>query len=232
MFQLRNNYLSSPLPVISGIPQGSILGPLLFLIYINDLPPAVTSSKVLLFADDAKCYKTIHNLSDISLLQLDLDSLTNWSHTNHLLFKAAKCNSIRFKPISGVLEGGPYSIDDHEVPKEVSHYDLGIIFSADISWHCHYEFIVGKAYKVLQWSSSAYFQMFKFNFDKNVLYLHIVRLCLLYCSPLWRPHQVQRIILLEKVQRRASKFIFNEYSTDYKSRLIKLNLLNSTDVYL
>ena len=57
-----NNYFSTPLPVISGVPQGSILGPLLFLIYINDLPPAVTSSKVLLFADDAKCYKTIHNL--------------------------------------------------------------------------------------------------------------------------------------------------------------------------
>ena len=81
-----NNYLSTPLPVISGVPQGSILGPLLFLIYINDLPSVVTSSKVLLFANDAKCYKTIHNLSDIHLLQLDLDSLTNWSQTNHLFF--------------------------------------------------------------------------------------------------------------------------------------------------
>ena len=49
----------------------------LFLIYINDLPPVVTSSKILLFADDAKCYKTVHNLSDIHLLQLNLDSLTN-----------------------------------------------------------------------------------------------------------------------------------------------------------
>ena len=82
-----NNYLSTPLPVISGVPQGSIMGPLLFLIYINDLPPAVTSSEVQLFADDAKCYKTVYNLSDIHLLQLDLDSLTNCSHTNHLFLK-------------------------------------------------------------------------------------------------------------------------------------------------
>ena len=72
-----NNYSSTPLPIVSGVPQGSIIGPLLFLIYINDLPPAVTSSKVTLFADDAKCYKSIYNLSDIHLLQLDLDSLIN-----------------------------------------------------------------------------------------------------------------------------------------------------------
>ena len=149
MFQLITIYLCTPLLVISGVPQGSILGLLLFLIYINDLPPAVASSKVQLFADDAKCYKIIHNSSDIPLLQLDLDSLTNWSHINHLFFKAAKCNSIRFKPISGVLEGGPYSIDGCKVSKNVSHRNLGITFSADTSWHCHDEFIVGKAYKVL-----------------------------------------------------------------------------------
>ena len=53
----------------------------------------------------------------------------------------------------------------------------------------------------------------------------------MYCSPLWRPHQVQHIILLERVQRRASKFILNDYSTDYKSRLIKLNLLPLMYIY-
>ena len=91
----------------------------------------------------------LYTIYDIHLLRLDLDSLTNWSHTNHLFFKAAKCNSIRFKPISGVFEGDPYSIDGCKVSKKVSHRDLGIIFSAHMSWHCHYEFIVGKAYKVL-----------------------------------------------------------------------------------
>ena len=144
-----NNCLSTPLPVISGVPQGSILGPLLFLIYINDLPLAVTSSKLLLFADDAKCYKTIHNLPDIHSLQLDLNSLTNWSHTNHLFFKTSKCNSIRFKPNSGALDEDPYRIDNCEVSKKVSHRDLGIIFSANMSWSCHYEHIVSKAYRAL-----------------------------------------------------------------------------------
>ena len=85
-----NHNLSSPLPVISGVPQGSILGPLLFLIYINDLPSAISSSNLLLFADDAKCYKTIHNPLDRRLLQSDLDLLTDWSHANHLVFKTSK----------------------------------------------------------------------------------------------------------------------------------------------
>ena len=74
---------------------------------------------LLLCADDAKCYKTIHNLSDIHFLQHDLDSLTNWSHTNHLLFKASKRNSIRFKPNSGALKKDPYCIDNCEVSKKV-----------------------------------------------------------------------------------------------------------------
>ena len=84
----------------------------------------------MLLADDAKCYKAIHNLSDIHFLQLDLDSLTNWSHTNHLLFKASKC-SIRFKPNSGALEEDPYRIDNCEVSKKVSRHDLEIIFLAN-----------------------------------------------------------------------------------------------------
>ena len=60
---------------------------------------------------------------------------------------------------------------------------------------------------------------------KKLLYISLVRCCLLYCSPLWRPHLIQDILLLEKVQRRATKVILNDYTSDYKSRLIKLQLL-------
>ena len=67
-----NDHTSGLLPVLSGIPQGSILGPLLFLLLINDLPQSVRSSSMLLFADDAKCFRPIINPSDCSLLQDDL----------------------------------------------------------------------------------------------------------------------------------------------------------------
>ena len=82
---------SGLLPVVSGVPQGSILGPLLFLVYVNDLPDYVIHSKLLLFADDAKCLKRIACSEDIAHLQEDLDSLNKWS----LKFKESKCVHMR-----------------------------------------------------------------------------------------------------------------------------------------
>ena len=78
------------LPVILGVPQGSILGSLLFAIFINDLPNCVSSSTPYLFADNTKCLKVISNPSDIQTLQQDLDNLSNWSIANKLSFNESK----------------------------------------------------------------------------------------------------------------------------------------------
>ena len=86
-----NNCSSDALPVKSGVPQGSILGPLLFVIYINDLSSTIMYSNLFKFADDAKCYKAIHNLQDSQSLQLDVDSLFQWSLENKLSFNINKC---------------------------------------------------------------------------------------------------------------------------------------------
>ena len=139
-----NNCLSSHLPVISGVPQGSILGPLLFLVYINDLPSSITS-QVLIFADDTKCFRQITTTSDIQLFQGDLDSLLNWSLNNHLSFNISK---FVFMSFHRKLDS-QYSINGHSLSQSSHCKDLGVIFSNTLSWREHYEMITSKAYRSL-----------------------------------------------------------------------------------
>ena len=87
---LVHGFTSSRSPVPSGVPQGSILGPLLFLVYVNDLPPVI-QNRIALFADNSKCSSVIESLQDCESLQKDLDSLHGWSDNWHLKFNTSKC---------------------------------------------------------------------------------------------------------------------------------------------
>ena len=196
-----NNCLSSHLPVISGVPQGSILGPLLFLIYINDLPSSITS-QVLIFADDTKCFRQITTTSDTQQLQSDLDSLLNWSLNNHLSFNISKFVFMSFH----CKFDSQYSINGHSLSQSSHCKDLGVIFSNTLLWREHYEMITSKAYKSLGLLRRV-FKNSHCSEARKCLYISIVRPNLLYCLPLWRPYLIKDIDLLERVQRRATKFI-------------------------
>ena len=145
-----NHCLSDLLPVKSGVPQGSMLGPLLFIytVFINDLPKLIRHSSILSFADDTKYYRVIHNESEMASLQLDLNFVSIWSTVNQLSLTSINmlCFMISLNPLT-ISESTSYSIDGHPLPNKLSHRDLGIIFSVNLNWASHYEFIIYTAYK-------------------------------------------------------------------------------------
>ena len=219
------NHLSNTLPVLSGVPQGSILGPLLFLVFINDLPTVITS-QLFEFADNTKCFRQITSTADINHLQEDLNSLSNWSINNLLSFNLSKFIFMSFHR----KFTSKYVINGHTINESSSCKDLGIIFTNTLTWREHYEMISAKAYKSL----GLLRRVFKTSHSPQVrksLYISLVRAKLLYCSPLWKPYLLKDIELLERIQRRATKFILSDYSSDYRTRLIKIGILPLMYVY-
>lgn len=125
---------SQALSVTSGVPQGSIFGPMLFLLYANSLPGAVKSSYVSAFADGSKIFKFIKSLIDAAILQDDLSSLATWSSSAVLMFSESKCKAQRItwkhNPMSNT-----YHINDVLLGVTSAEKDLGVIISDNLLWN-------------------------------------------------------------------------------------------------
>lgn len=214
------------LPVTSGVPQGSILGPLLFILYANDVPNYIQyNSKIALFADDSKLFRPILNPTSSYNLQSDLKYLHSWSLDWGMEFNKSKCKVISISRKKTSTREASYTMDGQ--PLECVPYitDLGVTVSNDLSWSSHIEGAVAKANKTLGLVK----RVCKDLPDQKVrklLYCALVRPKLEYASSLWSPYTVKHRSLIENVQRRATKFILN-YPPDvkYAERLIKTNLL-------
>ena len=196
--------------VTSGVPQGSVLGPLLFLLFINDMPNYVSKdSTVRLFADDAVIYREIKTEQDSALLQQDLNSLLKWERDWGMSFHPSKCNVLRVTRRKKIVES-KYSIRGHALELVDSAKYLGIILSKDMSWKTHIKMITSKANHTLSFLQRNITDCPKSL--KELSYKTLVRPQLEYCSPIWDPYHQNQINQIEAVQNRAARFTCNDYS--------------------
>ena len=129
------------LPVVSGVPQGSVLGPLLFLIYINGVSAAATDSKITIYADDIALYKIIRNPSD----QEDVTSVCSWIVENFILKYCYMIFSRKHRP---TLPDSPLCIGDNHALKKTDHFKyLGVSFSTNLTWSHHINAVCKKTWK-------------------------------------------------------------------------------------
>jgi hypothetical protein len=201
--------VSSQMPVVSGVPQGSVLGPLLFLVIINDLPASV-SSKTRLFADDCILYRTIENHQDCVTLQMDLNNLALWGSTWGMQYHPQKCNSLNVtRPHTP--HAFNYALKGHVLESVNTAKYLGITLSSNMSWDTHINNITAKTNKIL--SVLRRNLQIKQEVTKSLAYNNpcMVRSNLEYCSSIWAPHTKQHIDKIKSVQRRAARYVTKRY---------------------
>ena len=200
---------SSPACVLSGVPQGTVLGPLLFLSYINDLPEVVTSCHTRLFADDALLYRTINNSLDQTKLQEDLNCLAKWEHTWQMDFNPSKCTTLRMSANKRLSISSSYVLHGETLENVTSAKYLGVTLSDDLSWSKHVEAVAAKGNSTVGFLRRNFRECS--NEVRKATYTTMVRPVLEYASSVWDPHQKEDIDRLEKVQKRAARYACNNY---------------------
>ena len=195
-----NGSLSQPAPVASGIPQGSVLGPLLFVIYINDLPDSVRNSFLLMFADDTKLFKHITGEADVLDLQADVTELEKWSDTWLLRFHPDKCKVLTLGQFENIFFAYPYKLNNVILEHVDEEKDLGVTIDSELSFEAHMDDKINKANGILGLIRRTFTYL-----DKDILltlYKALVRPHLEYANTLWKPRTKKYIKSIENVQIR------------------------------
>ena len=207
--------------VISGIPQGSVLGPLLFVLYINDLPESVISS-ILLFADDTKLFKEVNSIADSLSIQRDIDELVRWSKDWLLQFHPDKCHVLTLGKFANIKHAHPYTLDGNQLEHVFMEKDLGILVDSELTFEDHISKQVNKANSILGTIKRGFAKLSPTAL--KTLYSTFVRPHLEHSQSVWSPKLRKHCNLIEGVQRRATRLVERYHNLSYEERLRRLDL--------
>ena len=226
-----NGHHSYPEIVKSGVPQGTVLGPVLFIIYLNDLQTCIKHSITSSFADDTRLKKTIQTTDDSKLLQEDLENAIIWSTENNMMLHQSKFellahntdNSKLLQQLPFTIEYSEYTTSDGSTlsPKEAVK-DLGVTISPDLSWSLHVSIIADKARRMASWIFSVFYE--RSAKVMLTLYKALVRSHTEYCCPVWHPSKMEDIMKIESIQRTFTARIREVRHLSYWERLEALNI--------
>lgn len=213
--RFRNTY-SYYIDVLSGVPQGSHLGPLLFTLFINDLPSVMKNSNTLMYADDVKMFVTFNNIDQQILLQNDINNLTSWCTDNLMELNVKKCKYMIFSRTSP--NNGLYTMNASILELVDSINDLGVNFDRKLDFRNHITLTVNKATGVLgfikRWSKE-----FSDPYVTKQLFTTLVRPILEYGSVIWDPQYSVHSNKIESVQIQFLLFCLRGLGWDPRIRL-------------
>ena len=210
--------------VSSGVPQGSVLGPLLFVMYINDLPDAIDCLSKM-YADDTKIYQAINNSADAQIFQQNIIQLWRWSLDWQLLFHPEKCHILhlgrtneKHRYFMGAGDNSPHT----HLKRTDEEKDLGVVVDSQLTFSSHCDKVVNTANKLLGIMRRSFSYL-----DKNVfslVYKGIIRPIIEYASSVYDPILIRDINKIESIQRRATKMVIGLSDKSYEERLKELEL--------
>lgn len=227
------NVLSAFFSIPSGVPQGSIIGPLIFILFVNDLCTLLTSD-ALMYADDLKISRTIISSLDCELLQRDIYALMNWCALNGMLVNTSKCKVISFTKSRTSLTHD-YHMNGTVLDRVDSIRDLGIVIDRKVRFNEHIATVASKAYAML-----GFLRRNTKDFNDvdalKTLYCSLVRSVLEYAVQVWGPYHAIHSNRLESIQRKFLSYVFHgALRTDtaaqlgYAERCTRINLDSLSD---
>lgn len=223
-----NEKKSNPIQVTSGVPQGSHLGPLLFILYINDISFTLKHIRVLIYADDMKLFLEIKKDNDLNIFRNEIESFYKWCCKSLLALNVKKCNVITYSR-KLCTTNTSFSLGNQSVPRCDKIRDLGIILDSKLTFIDHYNTIVHRASNMLH-----FIKRFCYNFQDpytiKTLYVAYVRSILEYCCIVWSPHMKRHEERIESIQKQFLLYALRRLEwtvyplPSYESRCMLINI--------